>query len=182
MDLQFGASDHDLAITDDEHSEHAVSLDLKEHQIGFIVPANSLLRGEFLLSTGALILGSVCGRLVCSQGSIIVHRGATFEGEMEADQVFVDGEVRNISGSTAQLLAHTARTTPAAAAGALAGLAGTFKQKIAEGSMSRIVGRQCVAISNMAAGKADIASTNFAAHGRSFAARYLPLQAAPAAS
>ena len=166
------------ATTPEEYTDEAVSLDLRTHQIGFIVPPNSLVRGEFLLSTGALVVGSFCGRLVCSRGAVIIKRGAVFEGEIEADQVWVDGEIRNVSAHTAQVLALLTRSTPAGAAGAIAGLANTYRQRIGEGDMSRIVGREAVAISNAAVGKADVASRSFAAHSAKFAARYLPLKQA----
>lgn len=162
--------------TRDEFAENAISLDLRTHQIGYIVPPNSLVRGELLLSTGALIVGSFCGRLVCSSGAVIIKHGAVFEGEIEADQVWIDGEVRPVSAPTAQMLSLLSRSTPSGASGAIAGLATTYKQRLAEGDMSRIVGRDAVAISNAAAGKADVASKSFAAHSSKFAARYLPLQ------
>lgn len=164
-----------LPTTPDDFAEGAITLDLREQNIGFVVPPNSLVRGEFLLSTGALIVGSFRGRLVCSRGSVIIQRGATFEGEVEADQVWVDGEVRSVTAPTVQMLTLLTRSTPPAAGSAQACLAGAYKQRLAEGSLSRIVGRECVAVSSSAVGKADIASRSFAAHGSKFAARYLPL-------
>lgn len=170
-----------LPAADEEFGENAVALDLREHQIGYVVPPNSLVRGELLLSCGALIVGSFCGRLVCSKGSVVIKRGATFEGEIEADQVWIDGEVRSLSSNTVVMLSLLGRSTPAGAAPALAGLSSVYKQALVSGSLSRIVGRECIAVSNAAIGKADIASKSFAVHGKNFAARYLPLPHAAAA-
>ncbi|MDF2461875.1 MAG: hypothetical protein K0Q43_110 [Ramlibacter sp.] len=174
MDLQTQAP-ISLPASDEEYGENAVALDLREHQIGYVVPPNSLVRGEVLLSSGALIIGSFCGRLVCSHGSVIIKKGATFEGEIEADQVWIDGEIRPMSANTVVMLSLLSRSTPPGAAPALAGLSGVYTQRLVAGSLSRIVGRECIAVSNAASGKADIASKSFAVHGKNFAARYLPL-------
>jgi len=176
------SADLGLATTEQEQAEQELALDLGEHQIGMVVPSNSLVRGEFLLSAGVVIDGTFCGRLVCSSGSVFIRHSAIFEGEVEADQVWIDGEVRPVSRPTAQIIEQAARSTPPAASRALAGLTATYKKKIAEGDLSRIVGRECVAISNAARGKADVASKSFAAHGSKFAARYLPVASTLAAA
>lgn len=163
-----------LASRDEEYVEHAVELDLREQGIGYVVPVNSMIRGELLLSTGAVIAGTFCGRLVCSQGTVALLKGSVFEGEIEAEKVWIDGDVRNISPATAQLLGLTARTTPEQARPAMGGLINGFRTKLVEGGMSRIVGRSEVCIAASATGRADVCASSFAAHGKKFAARYFP--------
>lgn len=163
------------SLPEEHFGENSIVLDVREHHIQYMVPPHSLVRGEMLLSGGAVIFGTFCGRLICSKGSVIIKKGAIFEGEIEADQVWVDGEIRALSSGTASLLNLLGASTPAAGKSAAASLARLYPSKPATGGMSRLVGRQQIGVSNAALGKADVASQSFAIHGRDFAARYLPL-------
>lgn len=173
--MELGTQLRDLPeAVDDRFGNNSLFLGLQEHKIQYMVPPHSMVRGEVLLAGGAVIFGTFCGRLICAQGSVIIKKGAIFEGELEADQVFVDGAVRAVSGPTAALIGLLGRTTPAAVNPVATGLISAFNSKLVEGGLSRLVGRHSLAISNAAEGKADVASRNFAVHGRGFAARYVP--------
>ena len=162
----------------EEYHEHYLAPDLREMQAVYIVPPKSLVRGEMVLDGGAIIAGAFCGRMICSRGVVAILKGAVFEGEIEADQVWIDGDVRLVSAATANLIALASRSTPKQARGAMATLTGRFKgASLQEGDGSRIVGRQAISVSMSAMGQAVLVSTTHVINSSRFQARCISLQA-----
>lgn len=67
---------------------------LKAHQICFLVPAGAKIDGHtFDLPGGILILGALRGRVRCSTGSALILAGGEFQGNLEANDVIIEGRV-----------------------------------------------------------------------------------------
>lgn len=78
--------------------ESEITLSLKEHNIGFVLPFGSRMEGRLLLAGGALIFGDFVGDIFCESGSVIIKKGGRFRGIIEADRIYVEGEVSSIDG------------------------------------------------------------------------------------
>lgn len=71
-----------------------LSLSIKEHDICFVVPAGARIDAHRLdLPGGILVLGALRGSVFCSQGSAIIARGAEFQGELDATNIYVEGRI-----------------------------------------------------------------------------------------
>ena len=86
------------------------------------VPADSTVRGTVAVARGNLeVRGHVAQDVVVLHGDIVVHPGASIQGNTVAVDGrvrmaggMVGGDVRSIRGVTASILARTARETPSA--------------------------------------------------------------------
>lgn len=78
---------------DDNDATDEISLSLSDHNIGFFLPHGARMEGQLLLPCGALILGDFIGDIFCESGSIIIKKGGRFQGMMEANLIYVEGEV-----------------------------------------------------------------------------------------
>lgn len=70
-----------------------ITLNLREHKIGCFVPQGGKLEGKLVLPYGALVCGEFLGDMLCETGSVIIPRGARVHGRIEADRIYVEGEV-----------------------------------------------------------------------------------------
>lgn len=70
-----------------------ITLSLREHEIGFLLPQHSHQEGRMVLQHGALICGDFIGDVLCERGSVIIAKGARFRGRIEAERVYVEGEI-----------------------------------------------------------------------------------------
>jgi len=69
-----------------------LDLSLKEHEICFVVPAGAKIDANTLdIPGGILILGALRGKVFCSRGSAIIASGGEFQGEMDAENIYVEG-------------------------------------------------------------------------------------------
>lgn len=76
------------------HDPGQLTLSLREHNIGFSLPAGATLEGALLnLPHGALISGTFVGTLKCEHGSVIIAATARIRGVIEADRIYIEGEV-----------------------------------------------------------------------------------------
>jgi len=82
----------------DPRPQSQISLSLREHNIGYILPHGAKADGRLLLPCGALIHGDFIGDIFCESGSVIIKEGARFRGMVEADIIYVEGEVSSIAG------------------------------------------------------------------------------------
>ena len=78
--------------------KNEIILSLKDHNIGFVLPFGSRMEGRLLLAGGALIFGDFVGDIFCESGSVIIKKGGRFRGIIEADRIYVEGEVSSING------------------------------------------------------------------------------------
>jgi cytoskeletal protein CcmA (bactofilin family) len=84
--------------------EHTLNLSLREHHIGFFVPPDMVLDGSCLeLKFGALIYGTVIGDIWCESGSVIIAAQGRVCGNIEADRIYIEGEVASPKGSKSTL-------------------------------------------------------------------------------
>lgn len=85
-------------MIDDQTTEMqagSLEIDLQSHGICWVLPAGGEISvGLLKLPGGALIQGKFSGRIVCKSGSLIVAETSTFEGQAEADRIYVDGLVQ----------------------------------------------------------------------------------------
>lgn len=82
----------------------ALSLDLQQHSICFVLPKGATARGDLDIPGGALIYGTLHGRIRCREGSLILAAGSDFAGKAEAVQIYVNGTVRAlVKGETSEL-------------------------------------------------------------------------------
>ena len=70
-----------------------ISLSLRDHHIAFTLPFGSKMDGRLMLPCGALIFGDFSGDIFCESGSVIIKHGARFTGVLEADNIYIEGEV-----------------------------------------------------------------------------------------
>lgn len=84
------------ASEDPGKPQDAISLSLREHNISFTLPFGARLEGRLLLPGGALIFGDFIGDIFCESGSVIVKKGARYQGMAEADQIYIEGEVSSL--------------------------------------------------------------------------------------
>lgn len=71
-----------------------LSLSIKEHDICFVVPAGARIDAHRLdLPGGILVLGALRGSVFCSSGSAIIAKGAEFQGELNAANIYVEGRI-----------------------------------------------------------------------------------------
>lgn len=122
-----------------------INLDIVNHEISFIVPVGAQIAGEVLLPGGALICGKFSGKIKSSRGSIIIANGAVFEGEAEADSVYIAGSVRN------------------------------YKIDGSRSVVSKILGHVLIAVSLTAEGQADLRGGSFSVNSGKFSARFIPI-------
>jgi hypothetical protein len=71
-------------------------LDLRDHEICWVLPPGSALTGTLDIPGGALVQGTFVGRLRCARGSLVVAADGEFTGEADADRIYVDGTIRSI--------------------------------------------------------------------------------------
>lgn len=81
---------------DHDKPQGEISLSLREHNISFTLPYGARMEGRLLLPGGALIYGDFVGDIFCESGSVIVKKGGRFQGMVEADQIYIEGEVSSI--------------------------------------------------------------------------------------
>lgn len=73
-----------------------ISLSLREHGISFVLPFGARMEGRLLLPGGALIFGDFIGDIFCESGSVVIKQGGRFRGMVEADRIYVEGEVSSV--------------------------------------------------------------------------------------
>jgi cytoskeletal protein CcmA (bactofilin family) len=83
-----------------------IQVDLREHGIMFVLPANGKITGDIELPGGALIQGVVFGKVTCARGSLILAPGSKFSGHAEADKIYVGGTVCVNDGKFSSLVAR----------------------------------------------------------------------------
>lgn len=96
----------------DEASVQSLELSLRDKQICFVVPAGARLDAISLhLPGGMLVLGALRGKVICSQGAIIIAKGGEFQGDAEAHSFFIEGVVTSpaINSNRVTLSKLTAR-------------------------------------------------------------------------
>lgn len=83
-----------------------IDLSLREHNIGFILPVGARLEGKLLIPHGVLIYGDFIGDIFCESGSAIVMAGGRFRGMLEADRVYIEGDVSSVTERRSTLIAR----------------------------------------------------------------------------
>lgn len=82
-----------------------LTLSLHEHNIGFYLPPGSSLDGANLeLPHGALISGTFIGSIKCENGSIILTSDARICGDIEADRIYIEGEIASSKSSRSKVI------------------------------------------------------------------------------
>lgn len=81
-----------------------IKLSLQEHNVGMILPAGGRIEGRMSLPTGALIAGDFIGDILCETGSVIIAAKARFRGTIEADRIYIEGEVSSSSERRSMLI------------------------------------------------------------------------------
>lgn len=67
---------------------------LENHSICMVIPAGSVMDGgNMRLPGGILVLGALRGKVTCSTGSAIIGGGGEFQGQLEANDVLIEGIV-----------------------------------------------------------------------------------------
>lgn len=84
------------ALAGSELPNGEISLSLREHNIGFTLPFGARMEGRLLLPCGALIYGDFVGDIFCESGSVVIKKGGRFRGMMEANMIYVEGEVSSL--------------------------------------------------------------------------------------
>lgn len=78
----------------DETTKASFSASIQGHQICFSVPAGSVIDAHSIdLPGGILILGALRGRVRCLTGTAIIAKGGEFQGNLEANDVLVEGKI-----------------------------------------------------------------------------------------
>lgn len=81
------------------HDPGQIKLSLHEHNVGFYLPPGASLESANLeLPYGALISGTFIGTLKCETGSVILTSEARICGRIEADRVYIEGEIVSVKG------------------------------------------------------------------------------------
>lgn len=94
-----------MSYSNEPDSKSALTLSLREHNIGFVLPDGATLESAKLsLPHGAIISGVFIGDLVCERGSAILTRNAKFCGNIEADRVYIEGEVDSLRTKRSQVI------------------------------------------------------------------------------
>lgn len=73
----------------------SLTLDLRAHEVCWVLPYGATMVGTIDCPGGALILGRFEGKILCRLGSLIIGATAEFAGKAEARQIYVEGLVRN---------------------------------------------------------------------------------------
>lgn len=99
-----------LAADDDERrsaDEGVLALDLRKHEVCWVLPEGAVMSGSLDCPGGALIQGRFEGVIRCRKGSLIIAAGAYFSGKAEAQQVYIEGSVQNgAKGETSAIKGH----------------------------------------------------------------------------
>lgn len=83
-----------VAVSPLDKLQHSLS----DHKICFVVPLGSTIDAFTIdLPGGILILGALRGRVICQAGSAIVAAGGEFQGDLSADDIYVEGRVTSPS-------------------------------------------------------------------------------------
>jgi cytoskeletal protein CcmA (bactofilin family) len=85
----------------------ALSFDLREHNVVFVLPANSSIAGHIVVPGGALIQGKLVGSISCTGGSLIFAPNSIFAGNAEADKIYIGGSVATPKNGESTLTART---------------------------------------------------------------------------
>jgi len=72
-----------------------LALDLRAHEVCWVLPQGATMVGSLDCPGGALILGRFEGKILCRMGSLIIGSTGEFAGKAEARQIYVEGQVRN---------------------------------------------------------------------------------------
>lgn len=102
--------------------DDALRLDMAEHSICFVLPKGGVLTGDLDLPGGALIYGSLSGRIRCRDGSLILAEGSEFVGKAEAPLTYICGTVRSIAKGQASEITGSALVAVSSTAGGRATL------------------------------------------------------------
>lgn len=82
-----------------------LTLSLHEHDIGFYLPPGASLEGANLeLPHGALISGTFIGNIKCEHGSVIITSEARMCGQIEADRVYIEGEIASTKTARSKVI------------------------------------------------------------------------------
>lgn len=85
----------------------SLAFDLREHNVIFVLPANSSIAGHIVVPGGALLQGKLVGSISCKGGSLILAPGSLFAGNAEADKIYVGGSVATPKNGESTLTAKT---------------------------------------------------------------------------
>lgn len=67
---------------------------LENHSICMVIPAGSVVDGGTMrLLGGILVLGALRGKVTCGTGSAIIGGGGEFQGQLEANDILVEGNI-----------------------------------------------------------------------------------------
>ncbi len=86
-------SSSDAALA--QASSGSLTLDLRAHEVCWVLPQGATMVGSIDCPGGALILGRFEGKILCRLGSLIIGASGEFAGKAEARQIYVEGLVRN---------------------------------------------------------------------------------------
>ena len=82
----------------------SLALDLRAHEVCWVLPQGATMVGSLDCPGGALILGRFEGRILCRLGSLIIGSTGEFAGKAEARQIYVEGQVRNTRAQETSVL------------------------------------------------------------------------------
>lgn len=80
-------------MSDPTSPKDQISLTIEEHSIGSIFPPGSKIEGKMHLPQGVIIGGDFVGEIFCARGSVIIQKGARFAGRIEADRIYIEGDI-----------------------------------------------------------------------------------------
>lgn len=67
---------------------------LENHSICMVIPAGAVVdAANMRLLGGILILGAMRGKVTCATGSAIIGGGGEFQGQLEANDILVEGRI-----------------------------------------------------------------------------------------
>lgn len=90
-----------------EAEVNSLKFDLKEHNVIFVLPANSSISGHIVVPGGALIQGKLVGSINCTGGSLIFAPGSVFSGNAEADKIYVGGNIATPKNGESNLISRS---------------------------------------------------------------------------
>lgn len=88
-------------------SAGSLALDLRAHEVCWVLPQGATMVGSIDCPGGALILGRFEGKILCRLGSLIIGSTGEFAGRAEARQIYVEGLVRNTRAQETTVLNGT---------------------------------------------------------------------------
>lgn len=129
-DTELHGSDDDMpAPSRPAAHTKTLTLSLQEHDICMVIPAGARIDGHRLdLPGGVLILGALRGTVHCAKGSAIIAAGGEFQGDLEAENIYIEGRVTSSkTRRKLSMLKARGRTTETQIEGGLLAMSGSAK-------------------------------------------------------